>query len=314
VAFEKTIRVLVTSGASDNLIQDYSILRNYNSCSEDAFVYLSQQCFPSYNEASAQEVVNVAVELISYGLESPVNVAVELISYGLESPVNGDAFSLFQLVLKPSTLQDIVRAKTDIPEVPTRSQQTLLHACATRLEIETEHDFTLGREHWRVLNKDNPWRVFAKDLISAGAEISAVDSRGSSPFQYLLSYFAVRPFEPGGPEEALKAWLSDLKEAGVDLQLYGQTEFALHQAAKYSEYRYLLKDMTFTYGPEVRDWYFRVLWPVNKFAAQFWKMVEKETREPSHEETQAETHGIPGSWQDFCGESNSEIEEYDSDD
>jgi hypothetical protein len=137
-------------------------------------------------------------------------------------------------------------------EVPTRSQLTLLHACATRLEIETAHDFALDREHWPVLNKDNPWIVFAKFLIIAGAEISAVDSHGSSPFQYLLDYFAPHPFDPEGPEEALKAWLSDLKEAGVDLQQYGQAEFALHQALiKDSEYcDYWAKDVTFTYGPE----------------------------------------------------------------
>jgi hypothetical protein len=278
-------------------------LRYYNSCSEDAFVYLSQQCFPPYNEASAQECVNVAVDFAYHDLESPVN---------------GDAFRVFQLALKPSTLQDMVRAKTDYPsgDQSTRIQMTLLHACATRLRIETANDFPLDREHWRVLKKENPWRVFAKVLIVAGAEISAVDNCGYSPFQCLLDYFAHRPFEPEGPEEVLKAWLSDLKEAGVDLQQYGQTEFALHQAlVKDSVYcDYLAKDVTFTYGPEVKDWYFRVLWPVNKWAAQFWKMVEKETHESSHEETQDDTHGIPGSWQDSGGESNGEDEEYDSDD
>jgi hypothetical protein len=122
-------------------------LRFYNSCSEDGFVYLSQQCLPPYNEASAQECVSVAVGFVCLGFESPVN---------------GDAFRGFQLAIKPSTLQDMARAKTDtlIVEVP-RSQLTLLHACATRPEIETAHDFALDREHWRVLNKDNPWRVFA---------------------------------------------------------------------------------------------------------------------------------------------------------
>jgi hypothetical protein len=210
----------------------------------------------------------------------------------------------------------MVRAKTAAPnvEVPALSQLTLLHACAMRLKMETAHDFAVDREHWRVLKKENPWRVFAKVLIIAGAEISAVDSCGYSPFGDLLDYFAQHPFEPEGPEEVLKAWLSDLKEAGVDLQQYGQTEFALHQAlTKHSKYHYWPKDMTFTCGPEVRDWYFRVLWPVNKFAAEFWKMVEKETHESSHQEAHDDTHGIPGSWQDSGGESNSEDEEDDSD-
>jgi hypothetical protein len=175
----------------------------------------------------------------------------------------------------------MVRTKTDT------QKKTLLHACAIHLGAETAHDFNFKREHRRVLNKDNPWRVFAKVLISAGAEISAVDSRGYSPFQDLLDSFAWHYFQSEGrkevleawqyfqPEvrkEVLEAWLSDLKEAGVDLQQYGQAEFALHQTLiKDSEYGYFLKDATFTYGPEVRDWYFRVLCPVNKFAAQFWK-------------------------------------------
>jgi hypothetical protein len=103
-----------------------------------------------------------------------------------------------------------------------------------------------------VLNKDNPWRVFAKVLINAGAEISAVNSHGYSPFQDLLDYFARDYFQPARPQAVLEAWLSDLKEAGVDLQQYGQAEFALHQALiKDSEYcDYWAKDVTFTYGPE----------------------------------------------------------------
>jgi hypothetical protein len=273
-------------------------LRHYNNCSEDIFVYLSQQCFPSYDEASAQECVNVAVALGDY---NPQRVA------------NGNVFRFFQLALKPSTLQDMVRTKTDT----LGEKKTLLHACATSLITEAAHDCKLEREHWLVLNKDNPWRVFAKVLISAGAEISAVDSGGCSPFQGLLQFSAWHYFQSEGPKEFLEAWLSDLKEAGVDLQLYGQTEFALHQTlTKDPEYRYLLKDVTFTYGPEVRDWYFRVLCPMDKFAAQFWKMIEKETHKSNHEETQHDTHGIdiPGSWQDSAGESNSEDEEYDSDD
>ena len=169
-----------------------------------------------------------------------------------------------------------------------------------------------------MLNKDNPWRVFAKALISAGAEISAVESRGLSPFQYLLYYFARHPFDPDGPEEALKVWLSDLKEAGVDLQLYGQTEFAVHQALvnDYESCPYSIKDVTFTYGPEVKDWYFRIINDSNEFAAQFWRMAEKETHVTTHEETQVGREGmdIPGSWRDFGEESDSEDEEYDSDD
>jgi hypothetical protein len=301
VAFEKTIRSLVTGGGSDNLIQDYGILGYFNSCSEDAFVYLWQQCFPPYNEASAHECVNVAVNMASYGLDSPAN---------------GAYFRVFQLALQPSKLQDMIRAKTDtLEEGPIRNQKTLLHACVDRLEIEMGHDSTLGWEHWRMLNKDNPWRVCAKVLIIEGAEILAIDTIGYSPFQCLLDYFARHRFDPSRPKEVLKAWLSDLKEAGVDLQQYGQTEYALHQAlTKHSECWYFPKDMTFTYGPEVRDWYFRIIWPANKFAAQFWKMLERETHESSHEATQDDMHGIPGSWQDSGGESDSEDEESDSDD
>jgi hypothetical protein len=186
-----------------------------------------------------------------------------------------------------------------------------------RLGMETAHDVTLDKEHWRVLNRDNPWRVFGKALVRAGAEISAVDSRGSSPFHYLLMHFAYHRFNSEGPEEILEAWLSDLKETGVDLLQYGQTEFALHHQAlvNCSEYYdYWARYVTFTYGPEVKDWYFRILSPANKFAAQFWKMIEKETHESSHEETQDDMHGIPGSWQDSDRESSSEDEEYDSDD
>jgi len=294
-----TIRVLIAAGSSDSLIQDHLVLRVYNSCSEDAFDYLTQQCFPPYHQASAQECVNIAVDLASCGLRLPVD---------------GDSFRVFQLALKPITLQDAARVKTDTDagpeEVTICNKMTLLHACALRLITETSHDITLDRAHWRILKPENPWRVYIKALIIAGAEISAVDSGEESPFHQLLNYFSHVPLHPEGPEEVSKAWLSDLKEAGVDLQQYGQTEFALHQAlAINSGYCCDFSEgMTFTFGSQVEDWCFRLRWPMDEFAAQFWEMVEKETHKSSREETQDERQSmvIPGSWRDFGGENDSE--------
>jgi hypothetical protein len=285
--FTETIRVLVDAGGNESLIQDLDILRRYNSCSADAFAYLSQQCFPSYHQLPTHECVGIAVDLATCGLRLPVD---------------GDSFQVLRLALQPISLQDAARAKTDSGGVTTRNQMTLLHACAFRLIMETNYDVSLERVHWRVLNCENPWRVFIRDLINAGAEISAVDSGGHSPLHDLLNNFARYPSKPEGPVQVLTAWLSDLKEAGVDLEQYGQTEFALHQGlATNSECcRHFPEEISFIYGRQV-DWYFWLKGPTNMFAAQFWKMVEGGTSEPTPDETPDERQslGMPGSWRDF---------------
>jgi hypothetical protein len=183
------------------------------------------------------------------------------------------------------------------------SRMTLLHACAIRLIIETEHDVTVERAHWRVLNRENPWRVFTRGLINAGAEISAVDTGGHSPFHAVLRYLDDHRSDLDGPVEVFIAWLIDLKEAGVGLEQYGQTELALHEALVINSEccRNFPRRMSFTYGLRVEDWSILL-------------RAEEETSESTQEETQVEKQGteMPGSWRDFGGENDSESEEHDS--
>lgn len=284
----ETVRVLVEAGASESLIQDLGFLRRYNSCSTGAFAYLSRQCFPSYNQLPIRECVGVAIDLAACGLRLPVD---------------GDSFQVLRLALEHISLGEAARTRKNPGGVTTRDQMTLLHASAFRLVMEAEHDVSLERTHWRMLNCEHTWRVFIRDLIKAGADVSAIDSGGHSPFHDLLNYFARFPKNPG-PVQVLKAWLSDLKEAGVDLEQYGQVEFALHQAlATGSECcRHFPRGVSFRFGPQVDHWHFWLRGPSNNFAAQFWRMVERGTFEPTEEDDvpcEKRKLEMPCSWRDF---------------
>lgn len=95
----------------------------------------------------------------------------------------------------------------------------------------------------------------------------------------------------------LRVWLEALRQAGVDLNTYGQREheiFADDDSLHYfnSDYRievplvfevYLID---FTYGPEPDDW--RLYWreTTDEFAGDFWKLIEDPPL------------NIPGSWVD----------------
>ena len=158
----------------------------------------------------------------------------------------------------------------------------------------------------RILNLIEDWHVFLKHLVNAGADIHLKCTANRTPMMLAASipaHIFLRDFsdkyvrvELGFDTIAMivvRAWLKALLAAGVDLQRYGKAEKDLHlrgevnrcfsssywlpgKGFELSEYKPEItwRLISFTYGPSPQDWQFWFSEPTDKFAGQFWNMIE----------------------------------------
>jgi hypothetical protein len=238
--------MLVEAGSSELLIQDYDCLQCYRG-PEDSFSYLLQQCFPPVDQWSMRDRLSVASSLGETWWPNSVN--------------------LIQMVLKPAKLGEIARAR------PPNSN--LLHLCMDRYRYrrDAEVGVLLLR---RLEDPGDPWRTLTRELVMAGEYVSTLSQKTRmSPLGELMNSNRLRFADL---LKAVKTWLQDLKDAGVDLEEYGKEEMSLSKS--YSDRPLPIYDfykdgtlMRFaSYGPAVEDWGFYALEPSDRFA------VEKQTR------------------------------------
>jgi hypothetical protein len=255
------IRMLV-GGSSELLIQDNYCLQEYRG-PEDSFSYLLQQCFPPLDQWSLQDRLSVVSSHADTWWPNSVD--------------------LIHMVLKPVELEEIARVRLPV--------DNLMHLCMVKYiwKAGPEGVRKKRRENFlsRLENPSDPWRTFTRELIMAGGHVSTLDNMtGMSPLGELMNGNDI-----GFPDtfKALETWLQDLKDAGVDLEEYGEEEMSLSKSYSTRLERKWLYDfendynvgtlMRFmSYGPAVEDWVFYVLEPTDCFAGIFWKLVEKQTR------------------------------------
>jgi hypothetical protein len=253
------IRMLIGAGSSELLIQDYHCLREYRG-SEESLSYLLEQCFPPFNQWSPQDLKSVVSSFARNAWPNSVD--------------------LIQKVLKLAKLEEIARAR--LPD------DNLLHFCMDKYRLKSYLRGNLKEKRKQFLNRlknpSDPWRTLIRELIMAGAYVSTLrDMSGMSPFGELMNCN-----DHGFADicKALEMWLQDLKDAGVDLEEYGEEEMSLsrsYSARPERAWSFMRdKDGTrvgfTTYGPAVEDWSFYALEPTDRFAGIFWKLVEKQTR------------------------------------
>jgi hypothetical protein len=255
------IRMLVGAGSSELLIQDYDCLKAYRG-PEESLSYLLEQCFPPLNKWSLQDRRCVVSSFANCWWPN--------------------SFELIQMVLKPAQLEEIAQAR--LPD------DTLLHLCMDRYRegcggdtLEEGRELLLGR----LKNPADPWRTFTRELIMAGECVSTLSQKtGMSPFGELMNRNGLRFADIWN---AVKAWLQDLKDAGVDLEEYGEAEMSLSKSYSALPERALFDNLyndgrgetlmrLMSYGPAVEDWVFYSLEPTDHFAGIFWKLVERQTR------------------------------------
>jgi hypothetical protein len=131
----------------------------------------------------------------------------------------------------------------------------------------------------RFKNPSDPWRTLTRELIMAGGYVSTLDNTtGMSPLGELMNRNELKFAEIW---KAVETWLQDLKDAGVDLEEYGEEEMSLSKSYSVEpswtdRVGTLMRFVS--YGPTVEDWIFYAPEPTDRFAGIFWKLVEKQTR------------------------------------
>ncbi|KAE9380938.1 hypothetical protein N431DRAFT_325529 [Stipitochalara longipes BDJ] len=275
------LQSLVDAGGSELLIQDYRILGQYFGSTE-SLSYLVRESLPAYQNLSSYDLHYVAT------------------CVGNSYWPNG--LELVQLILSSTRLDEVLRTRRGSEDsslvhfyaghcIPF----SLLHVCAGHCSHRLAQP--------TITTSEDPWRVFTRELILAGADTSPIDIHGMSPLSLLLH----RNRQGATLSQLLRDWLCDMKEAGVDLRHYGEIESAIYlslecfcdaetdfpQAGRHV--------ISFSYGPDVDDWQFWVDEPTDVFAGTFWKMMEAQTTDIWEESSNMTSSGlrIPGSWMEY---------------
>jgi hypothetical protein len=149
-------------------------------------------------------------------------------------------------------------------------------------------------------------------IIEGGADIHEADHY-HTPFIVFLAYFTgarhlrskeAAQMRPRDLRRVMKAWLSILQRAGVNLVAYGAQESRIHQAFRsmgkplrrlqpwYNANSWGFRDIfyfTFSYGPTPEAWIIQ-LDMVEEYASDFWRMPDLSD--------ESVLQAIPGSWID----------------
>ncbi|KAL3447631.1 hypothetical protein BJX65DRAFT_89859 [Aspergillus insuetus] len=182
--------------------------------------------------------------------------------------------------------------------------ETLLHKVTECLAF----DFA-----WKVTDNADGWRQMLRDAGEGLADLQQVSSTlCETPLITFLrawgeSLDRYRSYRWSSFTSALRKWVSELQAVGVDLEEYGELEREMHRNGdvdRQIEMTVIQGDMNyfkatdppadrlkfrlldFTYGPEPEDWFVWVTNPLDEFAGQFWRMVEREVEV------------MPGTWVD----------------
>jgi hypothetical protein len=206
-------------------------------------------------------------------------------------------------------------ARASLPEAHSAGVKTLLDFVAI---------WTFGRGHIHASSETN---AFILDLIHAGSDLHALstwDSSSKCLFTILLHLCAVLlnfRVSRCEQEKRIRMWLEALASAGVDLEIYGDTEHAMHRSRKVSwtfsinlersnratpissENICTFQILEIHTGPSPEDWLieWEDLYVSAALPWSFWRLVEgeiDEDDETENDEDGDEDFGIsmPGSW------------------
>jgi len=144
------------------------------------------------------------------------------------------------------------------------------------------------------------WCVFVKYLLSSGISLHTKDVDGRAPLLFAIK--KILDFESLGhslfsdieaaANTVLRIWIEALNVAGMDIQKYGAEERLLYSTGKvnkniqisvcfYYKETHGSKIISFEWrvislecGASVEDWHIRDSEPTDKYAGQFWKMID----------------------------------------
>jgi hypothetical protein len=159
--------------------------------------------------------------------------------------------------------------------------------------------------------EENEWAKLLKDLIRGGGELFSYPNEDGHTLLFCvwgkINRYPLYGFT--SPHDEMRMWLQVLYEAGINLPEYGRNEAELLQSHRTSRsfprfhHRRHGKELScrlikFEYGSLPSDWYFWMSEPSDKFAGDFWSMIENPPR------------NMPGAWVEESSEEDSSESDY----
>jgi hypothetical protein len=276
--------------------------------------YLQQQVFPPYFETDLEERFKIAYNVARQGWDNGpellrMTVSAGRITNDIATYVDGFGNTLLHLI------------SLGIP-----------HSYRIRLMVDDFVDEEFDCRRPDATDSINRWHLMARETITAGAAVSAINKNNSTVLQLLLTNFGERWLSVRPPRirtrvvysswwDALMAllnnWLVDLESCEIDLSSYGKEEWE-HYHLYPVEYDInlgtarphpKLRLINFLYGRRPEDWIFWFSEPTDEFAGDFWRMIENGPTESSDKELDDQILSTPGAWK-----SDDDDDNYDNDD
>ena len=279
-------------------MEDISILGNFRGY-RTGLRYLQQQVFPPYFEMDLQERFKIAYNVIQQGWNNGPELLRMTVSSGritndVATYVDDFGNTLLHLINRGIAEGNIVRPLVG---------------------DFVDEEFNCRRPN--AADSINRWRLLARETITAGAAVSAINENNSTVLQSLLISFGKRwPLNRNWAGclsgwDALMAllnnWLIDLESCEIDLSSYGNEEWDHHflYSAEYEMREGTagphpkLRLINFAYGRQPEDWTFWFSEPTDEFAGDFWRMIENVLTEDSYKELDDQILSTPGAWMEF---------------
>lgn len=277
------------------------ILSEFHGTSEE-FIFLQQHCCPMFYQMPRWARITVSAQIIfdadfSYYAEEANNTP-DLIKtvLGKDTSEAQDFQTKCTLPLtsKETTLVHCVAKKLG-------NSQCFLQMCCRRNLVVYSGYQTFSRParthchaKWQAICKS--WNSLFFDFLRVGVDVhQIVDGKtlfisfldGYLASQVSLSQFNQVPWL--GLEDfhvGIRAWLKDMRAAGLDLETLGGNEWRIWKSGNVQrEFNGGLHRVTgMAYGPSPEDWYIWLSEPSDSFVGDFWALVARP----------AET--MPGEW------------------
>lgn len=257
------LRTLIEGGADSELIDQTHILVRSVGGPTEMFHYLQQHTLMSSGEISFIGKVSIASCFVDYYHD--VQSQILMFSF-LEDP----------------NLQEKIALHRDHPDVEEFFWGVCRNYC---------HDEFEGETRYKRLD-------LIKKMISAGMSLHIFDKDHETMLQREIWYCSRRLDMREGEVWGLEMWLKFLIDLNVDLNTYGEVESSIYKKKRMAQEpdtptRFLVDNfLGFKYGPRIEDWdLWKIEW-MDKYAGDFWKLIENPLQ------AALANISIPGEWVD----------------
>lgn len=256
---------------------EYALSR-FTGTSEE-FAFLQQHICPSFYQLPKSERIELALR-----------VTTNWASYTFQP-------ELIQSIARLGTLEaDGINEDSSLES----AQLRLIHHTVRAMGISQRTLQISGHDQGVQLTCDS-WSNLFQDLLCLGMDIHSIYDEKTLFLAFIQGYFSIStifPFQSGNAacNLAIQVWLCELKNAGIDLIVYGETEERLwaegtlerefdgwNIAERASD---MQRVIGFSYGSSPEDWNMWLAEASDDFVGHSWELIERPVEV------------MPGAWPD----------------